>query len=192
MFMNNRAAELMAEGHFNDAYWWARALLAGHPDHVNGYNTLGVVYQRSGHNAMAEIVLRAGLQREPENPHLLGNLMPVLAALGKQAEAQALKARLELIDPTPAFYYFRKGQAAMERKDYAGAKTMFAKEVKRAPFYHEFYFWLGLAELGLGDRLAAHKQLKLALETSTTKELSRRYSAKLEHLRTFLHDAPAK
>lgn len=183
MYMNNRAAELLAENKFDEAYWWARNLLAAHPDHLNGYNTLGVVYQRSGRFAMAEKVFRAGLVREPENTHLMNNLIPTLAGLGKGAEAAALKAKLASIDPTPPFHYFRKGQSAMVRGDYREAKTMFAKEVRRSPLYHEFHFWLAMAQLGLGERSAAREQLHLAMETSNTKELSRRYSAKLEHLR---------
>jgi hypothetical protein len=55
--------------------------------------------------------------------------------------------------------------------------------VRRSPFYHEFHFWLAMAQLGLGDRTAAREQLYQAMETSNTKELSKRYSAKLEHLR---------
>jgi predicted Zn-dependent protease len=133
---------------------------------------------------MAEKVFRAGLKREPENTHLMNNLIPVLAGLGKADEAAALKTRLASIDPTPPFHYFRQGQAAMVRGDYREAKKMFAREVRRSPFYHEFHFWLALAQLGLGDRGAAREQLSLAMETSNTKELSRRYSAKLEHLRT--------
>lgn len=183
MFMNNRAAELMAEGNFNDAYWWARNMLAQHPDHLNGYNTLGVVYQRSGKLAMAEKVFQAGLALEPENLHIMNNLIPVLAGLGRPEEANALKVRLATIDPTPPFHYFRKGQQAMVRGDFKEAKAMFAKEVRRSPFYHEFHFWLAMAQLGLGNNSAAREQLVQAMETSNTRELSNRYSAKLEHLR---------
>lgn len=183
MYMNNRAAELMAERKLDDAYWWARNLLEQHPDHSNGYNTLGVVYQRHGNLLMAERVFKAGLAREPENLHLMNNLIPVLAGLGKHDEAQGLKVKLASIDPTPPFHYFHKGQGAMARGDFKEAKKMFAKEVRRSPFYHEFHFWLAMAQLGLGDRGAAREQLNLAVETSNTKELTRRYSAKLEHLR---------
>jgi Flp pilus assembly protein TadD len=173
----------MAEGNFDEAYWWARNLLAEHPDHLNGYNTLGVVYQRSGKFLMAEKVFKAGLALEPENLHIMNNLIPVLTGLGRKEEADAMRVRLATIDPTPPFHYFRKGQQAMVRGDFKEAKTMFAKEVRRSPFYHEFHFWLAMAQLGLGDRTAAREQLVQAMETSNTKELSKRYSVKLEHLR---------
>ena len=184
MYMNNRAAELMSARKFDDAYWWARNLLAQFPDHLNGYNTLGVVYQRRGDLPMAEKVFRAALLREPENIHVMHNLVPVLAKLGKDAESKQLAARVATLDPTPAFHYFRLGQTAMAKGDYAEAKRLFNKEVRRSPYYHEFHFWLALAQLGLGEAKGAREQLHLARDTSNTVALSRRYSAKLEHLRT--------
>jgi len=186
MYMNNRAAELLAAGHIDDAYWWARKGLARYPGHLNLLNTLGVIYQRHGDLALAEKAYRTALAREPDNPHLMHNLVPVLGALGKQAEAQALTARLARLDPTPAFYYFKLGQRAMERGKYDEARRLFAKEVRRAPEYHEFHFWLALAELRLGDAGAATEQLSLAVETSNTREAGQRYSAKLAHLRSLI------
>ena len=49
MYMNNRAAESFALGNLTDAYWWARGAILQNPQFVSAYNTLGVVYQRTGH-----------------------------------------------------------------------------------------------------------------------------------------------
>jgi Flp pilus assembly protein TadD len=142
------------------------------------------VYQRRGDLPMAEKVFRAALLREPENIHVMHNLVPVLAKQGKDAESKALAARVATLDPTPAFHYFRLGQAAMAKGNYAEAKRLFNKEVRRSPYYHEFHFWLALAQLGLGEANGAREQLHLARDTSNTVALSRRYSAKLDHLRS--------
>ena len=48
MYMNNRAAESLAGGRIDDAYWFARAAVLQDPDFMTPYNTLGVVYQRHG------------------------------------------------------------------------------------------------------------------------------------------------
>lgn len=183
MYLNNRAAETLAQGKIDDAYWWAREAVMHNPSFINGYNTLAVIYQQRGEMALAERVFAAALAREPENTVIMGNLVPVLAALGKDAESKALKARLDAIDPTPPFFYFNKGMTALGAGDYGSARTLFAKEVKRAPYNHEFHFWLAIAHWRLGDGERAHDELQAALDTSTTTTATQRYSAKLNLLR---------
>jgi tetratricopeptide (TPR) repeat protein len=73
---------------------------------------------------------------------------------------------------------------AMEGGDYKKAKELFAREVKRAPYYDEFHFWLAIACLHLGEAREAREQLALALDTSTQRDTRDRYSAKLAHLRS--------
>ena len=183
MFLNNRAAEAIADGHVDDAYWWAKAAVLQYPSLILGFNTLGVIYHQHGDAALAEQAFKIALEREPESMVVMRNLLPVLDALGKTAERDALKTRLAAIEPFPPFHFFNLGIAAMERHDYAGAKALFEREVKRSPYYHEFHFWLALASWQLGDAGGAREQLRLAIDTSTTRDSSNAYSAKLEHLR---------
>jgi Tfp pilus assembly protein PilF len=183
MFMNNRAAEALAQDRLADAYWWARAAIERNPSLVIAYNTLGVIYQRHGNSAQAERVFKTALVREPENTTLLQNLVPVLAAIGKPGESLALADRMRSIEPNPPFHFFNLGRNALERGDLKAAKALFAREVKRAPYYHEFHFWLAVTNWRLGEAEAARDELRLAAETSTTRDNSRRYSAKLAHLR---------
>ena len=56
MFMNNRAAEELAVGRLDNAYWWARSAVMHEPRFVPAYNTLGVVYQKRGYDELAERV----------------------------------------------------------------------------------------------------------------------------------------
>jgi hypothetical protein len=60
---------------------------------------------------------------------------------------------------------------------------MFAKEVDRAAYYHEFQFWLALAYLGLGETEKARAHLAIAAENSTTRNDHDLYAAKLDRLR---------
>jgi tetratricopeptide (TPR) repeat protein len=183
MYLNNRAAEAMAEGQVDDAYWWAKAAVLRYPSIVLGFNTLGVVYHRRGDDVLAERAFKTALDREPENLAVMRNLVPVLDSLGKTAERDGLTAQLARIEPFPPFHYFDLGKAAMARQDFAGAKIQFERELKRAPYNHEFHFWLARAKWQLGDAGGARDQLRLAIETSTTREGSEAYSAKLDHLR---------
>jgi Flp pilus assembly protein TadD len=183
MYQNNRAAEAMVQGKLDDAYWWARAATSGNPRTALAYNTLGVVYERHDNMVMAERAYRAALMREPENVIALRNLEPVLAALGKTEEAKAVAQRVARIEPVPPFHDFNKGVTAYQHGNFNEARTLFAREVKRAPYYDEFHFWLAASLLQLGDIQQAREQLRLAADTSTQKSTRNIYNAKLAHLR---------
>ena len=189
-YMNNRAVESLYQGRVDDAYWWARGAVALDPESVIVHNPLGVLYSRHGDLPMSERAFRAALENAPNNLVAMRNLAPVLAKLGKGAEAQALEKRLAAIEPEPAYHFFTLGRAAMDRADYGAAKELFAREVKRAPYSDEFHFWLGLSHLYLGETAKAREQLALAVKTSATPDGRERYSAKLERLR-MVGDQPA-
>jgi len=183
MYQNNRAAEAMVQGKLDDAYWWARAATRGNPRTALAYNTLGVVYERHGNLAMAERAYRAALMREPESAAALRNLEPVLVAQGKTEEAKAIAQRVARIEPIPPFHYFNKGVTAYHNGDYNEARNLFEREVKRAPYYDEFHFWLAATLLRLGEIDEAREQLALAADTSTRQDTRSLYNAKLAHLR---------
>jgi len=184
MYMNNRSAEALAMGRTDDAYWWARAAIERDPKFVSAYNTLGVVYRRHGNLAEAERTLSAALEREPQNTHVMSNLVPVLNALGRRTEATALAHRMEELDPHPPFSYFMLGMNALRERNFTQARDLFAKEVDRAPYYHEFHFWLAQSYLALGDLDQARKQLALALEYSDTSRERALYAAKLARIKS--------
>jgi tetratricopeptide (TPR) repeat protein len=186
MFMNNRAAEALDLGRIDDAYWWARAAIEKDPGFVGSYNTLGIVYRHHGNLKEAEEVLRYALEREPSNPHVMSNLATVLNHLGRAAESTALVRKLEQIEPNPPYKLFNQGLAALRKGDYAAAKDLFAKEADRAPYNHEFRFWLAIAYVGLGDPQQARKELNVAMETSTTRKDRAVYAAKLDRLNSLV------
>ena len=63
---------------------------------------------------------------------------------------------------------------------------MFAKEVDRAAYYHEFHFWLALAYVGLGEMEPARKHMTIAIENSTTRKDHDLYAAKLGHIQAMV------
>ena len=185
MYMSNRAVESMAAGQLDDAYGWAREAIAQDPKFVSAYNTLGAIYLRHGDLAHAEAALRYALVRAPKNTHVMSNLVPVLNALGHTAEANELRARLAQLEPEPAFSFFNRGMMAMRTGDYGVAKEMFAKEVERAPYYHEFHFWLAVACVGLDEYELARAHMKLAMESSLTRSDHDLYAAKLDKINAY-------
>lgn len=187
MFMNNRSAEDLAQGKVDDAYWWAREAIRQDPNFLPAYNTLGVVYMRHGDKRQAEFVFHTVLGRDPSNTVTMSNEVKVLGDLGRTNEAQILNATLTRLQPNPPFYFFNQGMAAMNRGDYQAAKDLFAKEVDRAPYYHEFHFWLGLAYYRLGNLTEARKELNEALDNAVTIKQHSLYAAKLESLKAYMH-----
>ena len=183
MYMNNRAAESLAEGDLNAAYAWARAAVAHEPGFLSAYNTLGVIYLRHGQAAAAEKVFAQVLQRDPASTVAMSNLARALSALGRADEAAALTSRLARIDPEPPFHFFDLGQAALRAGDNRSARDWFAKETARAPYDPEFHFWLAVADFRLGHLDEARKHLTLAMQSSTQRSDRQLYAAKLDYLK---------
>lgn len=183
LYMNNRAAEMLVQDRIDDAYWWARAAVDKRPGLIAALNTLAVIYNRHGDLALAEQTYRAALLREPENVMVMRNLQPVLATLGKHAEAQVLAQRIASIEPFPPYYHFDQGMLALRAGDFDKARSLFERELKRAPYNDEFLFWLGVTHLRLGDVQHAREQIAKAVDNSTRQEMRQLYSAKLAMLR---------
>ena len=189
MYLNNRAGEALTEGRVDDAYWWARAAVQKDPSFMTGYNTLGVAFQKQRLYAGAEKVYKRALERAPEDPIVMHNLVQVLAALGKADESAAMAKRLATIEPFPPFHFFEKGLHALNAGKAEEAKGWFARELRRAPYSHELHFWLAMTHLRLGDARSARTELAAAIDNSTGSDETRRYSAKLNYLRSLASGA---
>lgn len=183
MYMNNRAAESLALQQLDQAYWWAQAAIRTAPDYQSAYNTLGVIYLKHGDGAEAERALRHALERQPGDAEALSNLAGLLDQQGRRAEAAALRTRLAQIDAEPPYHYFDLGLAALRSKDYRQARRWFRKELARMPYAHEIHFALAMTHLQLGEARLASQELRLALDSSTTRSSRALYAAKLDHLR---------
>jgi Flp pilus assembly protein TadD len=182
MYMNNRAAEALAAGAIDDAYWWSRAAIVQDPDFRSSYNTLGVVYHQHGNLAQAERALHRALALEPYNTLVMSNLALTYDDEGRHDLGKQLADRVARLEPDQPFFHFNLGMAAMRNHDYATAKVMFEKEARRDPYYHETQFWLAIACLYLGERTEASEHLAIALQNSMTRGQHALYAAKLDRL----------
>ena len=185
MYMNNRAAETLAQDRIDDAYWWARAAIVQDPGFASAYNTLGVILRRHGDLARAQRAFAYAHERAPDSAPILSNLAQALDGLGRVAESRALLQQLARIEPVAPFHFFNLGQAAMRNGDYAAASRLFAKEIERDPYYHEFHFWLAQAYYRMGQLALAERQLGLAMDNSATRQEHNLYAAKLDRLRAY-------
>ncbi len=183
MYLNNRAVESLAQGQVGAAYWWAREALRTDPELLSAYVTLGVVYRNRHRPEWSEAVLRRVAVREPDNLYAMSNRVLALRDLGRTDEAEALAQRLAQLDPHPPFSYFHQGMAALHEGRYETARRLFAKEVERAPYNHEFEYWLAVTYMQLNDAERATIHLKRAMDVSTTRKDHDLYAGKLDRLK---------
>jgi Tfp pilus assembly protein PilF len=182
MFLNNRAAEALARGEVDRAYWWARAAVLHDARFMPAYNTLGVVYLQHRQPVQAERAFRLLLQREPSHGQALANLAVSLQRQGRGEESAAVARRLATLEDQPPFHWFNLGQQAMKDGRFRAARDLFARELSRDPDYHELHFRAGVAAWKLGDEAEARKHLDLALKNSITRDSRNVYAAKLDAL----------
>ncbi len=185
MYMNNRAAEALVLGQVDNAYWRAREAVRLDPKFLSAYNTLAVVYLRHNDPARAAGVLQASLGSAPDNPRMLANYVQALRLLQRGTEADAVQARLAVVEPHPPFFYFNRGQAAMKTGDFYTARQMFKLELARAPDYHEFHYALAVADFGLGRLEEARSELAIALDNAVKRTDHDLYAAKLDKLKSY-------
>jgi Flp pilus assembly protein TadD len=188
MYFNNRAAEALAEGRLDDAFWRAREAIVQSPTFYAAYNTLGVVYQRHGDLAIAERMFALVREREPSNVSVASNLAGVWDSQGRSDEARALRASLNRTHPPPplvaAFATFDLGRAAYQRGDLVQARQYFVDALRGDAEQAEFHFWLAVTAAGLGDVAQARAQMALAVDNANRSSDRERYAAKLERLRS--------
>jgi len=190
MFMNNRAAQALASGQLDDAYWWARAAILKDPEFLPAYNTLAVIYRRHGDLARAERLSRMLLAQEPDNPTFIANLATVLRTAGREQESVALTERLRRIEPYPPFYFVDQGRNALDSGNIDEAIALFKRELARDEYNHAAHFGLALAYGRRGDLASAREHLTAAMENSVTVRDHDRYAAKLERLRAHRDQSP--
>ena len=186
MYFNNRAVESMTQKRLADAYWFAREAVREDPQLHSAYITLAVVYREAHQPGLAEQALQRVAERDPDNLNVLSNRVLALRDLGRNGEADVLAQRLARLDPHPPFSYFHAGRAALREGRLDDARRLFAKEVQRAPYHHEFEYWLAVTYAALNDPQQAALHLRKAMDVSTTRKDHDLYAGKLDRLKALM------
>ena len=183
MYLNNRAAEALADGQLAESYRWARAAVLQDPGFTAAANTLAVVYLRSAQTGAAEQALRHVLAAEPDNAAALSNLSITLRRDGRAAEALLVETHLKQVQPVPPLYAYDLGRRAMAAGNFREARDHFKRELRLQPYHSEVHFWAAQAYWQLGEQAQAARHLRQAMENSSTRGSHDLYAAKLEKLR---------
>lgn len=184
MFLNNRSVEAYIDGKINDAYWRAKEAMQEDPAFSNTYITLGIIYSKIHHPELADRVLNRLAQFDPYNVSMLTNHIVVLKEMGREAEANKLKERLDSLDPHPPMSYYFLAQSELKAGHFETAKRLIEKEISRDPDHHEYEFGLALVYYNLNNREQAKKHLIRAIELTRAGQKHELYRAKLEWLKS--------
>jgi len=184
MFMNNRAAEALAQKRTDDAYWWLRSGLAADPSFSSAYNTLGVTYLRKGLLAQAESALRFALSLAPDSRESWNNLAVVLRHEGRTEQAAAIERQHPRSRAAAVADAIDSGVKANESGDYARALELFNRALRTSGDNHQLHYLLAVTYLNLGDRRRAMEHLRLAQDDSTTSSQRAIYASKIELLKS--------
>lgn len=183
MFMNNRAAESLAQGQLDNAYGWVRAAITQDPSFANSFNTLGAIYSAHGNLLQAQAAFIFALEQNPKDSSAMLNLSYAYRAQGRIEDADLLLQKVEKIRPHQAYYFFNLGQQAMKDGDFSLAKDLFNKEVRSAPENPEFNFWLASALYKLGDFSSAQRVMSQAIKNSADPKDRTIYTSKLDRIK---------
>ncbi len=182
MYMNNRAADALVAGRLDESYAWVREALRQDPEFLAGVNTLAVVYLERGLRPQAEQALEHVLERAPSNHAALSNLLGLLEAEGRAADAHVVAQRLARLQDHPPYHFHDLGRAALAQGDAALARDHFKRELRRQPWQHESHHGLAMAYAALGDAARAAEHLALARDYGGNPAMQQLYAAKLARL----------
>ncbi|QIZ75430.1 tetratricopeptide repeat protein [Ferrimonas lipolytica] len=177
-YYNNLAADALVEADYSRAYALLKAAYATEPDYQQLWNTLGVLYRRSGQEQMAEQVYRYAIELPQVSNDALYNLALLLARQERLLEWQQVHARLELQRIRNPYYYFDMGENAYQRGEYGNAVRYFSKAIKLADYRHEFHFGISRAYFSNGQLGLSQRHMDRAVELAPQNE-KQRYQLKL-------------
>jgi Flp pilus assembly protein TadD len=184
MFMNNRAAESLARGRVDDAYWWVRRGVEADPSFTGLYNTLGVTYLRKGMLHEAEAALRFAVAKSPRSPETWNNLALVLRRDGQVALAERVAREHPPTTAATVVAAVEEGKRANAAGDFGRALKLFKGALRTSADNHQLHYLLAVTYLNLGERDNAAQELRQAVTDSVTARQRSIYTSKAELLRS--------
>lgn len=181
-YYNNRAAELMADGHDDEARAYFRAALQSDDTLADTWNNLGLLDARQGALMTAMGDYDRALALDPQHVSALGNALNLSHRMGDDVRAGMLLARLQQVRARDPFHQYTLGTEAERNGRYADAARYYAAAIKLYPDAHQFHFGLARVSFLTGNLVVADRELRTARSLSPVSE-QQRYQAKLDGLK---------
>lgn len=162
LYLNNRGADELRATHPEIAtrYFDYATRLA--PEFVPAWGNLGVARRRLGDLPGAFEAYRRALERSADDPTILGNLASLYRFVGKESEAQAALAAIDLSRATPHVLVVR-GDLELIKGNVSGALRLYKRARRQAPATADPWVGMARAELARNHPERARNYLERAL-----------------------------
>ena len=132
-----QAGKAMQKQNYRDAIKSLLIVTSMVPEHIEAWNNLGVAYLLVGENQSAEAALRSGLEHDPENPHLVKNLIQsLLPQEEKVVEGMNMLVKFLELRPQDPDALYMLGRCLDATGDFEKSALIYQRVLELVPEYH--------------------------------------------------------
>ncbi len=180
-FYDNRAMELMAQGHLSEAQDWMGMALKLSSQDAMFWNNAGVLSQRRGDMSAAESWFLRSVRQNPNLMSVLNNLVILYRDMGKPAQQAYWQRRAHTVLLKDPYYQFALAQQQELSRNVSGSVSLYRRAIRLKADEPLFHFGLARAYLQLGQSRLAGSELALARDSGDVDRS--RYQAKVDALK---------
>lgn len=158
-FLNNLAAEHMADGHDAAAYAHFKAAIQTDPAYAAAYNNLAQLYLRRGFDNTAETLLRRALVLNADSDLSLATLHGLLLEQGRLTEALAYEQQLHARRERDPYHWLGLGIDHLKRQRNHQAVRALEQAQSLSNGFEEVHRFLAIAYWRIGQAHKARDQL---------------------------------
>jgi Tfp pilus assembly protein PilF len=162
-YFNNIATEYLAEGRNGAAYTFFKAAILADPGYAASYINLAVLYRGASIDRDAELLLRHAVDLSDRTEVILplNALHSLMAAQGRDVEAQHYARLLESARNNDPYYWIGLGLQQLQARDYSAAVDAFERAQEMVNGFPEVHQYLAVAYWRAGKLRSANEQLAL-------------------------------
>ncbi len=132
-----QAGKAMQKQNYREAIKSLQIITSMVPEHIEAWNNLGVAYLLVGENQSAEAALRSGLEHDPENPHLVKNLIQsLLPQEEKVMEGMNMLVKFLEVRPQDPDALYMLGRCLDATGDFEKSTLIYERVLELEPQYH--------------------------------------------------------
>jgi len=182
-FFNNMGAELMQHGKLTEAFMAFRRALAENDQRFSpAWDNLGTLYIREGHPVHAEAAYLQALRADKSDLIAMSNLTALYGRRGDDAQAALYRNKVEMHRRRNPYYRYHLAWEALSAGDPDSAIDHLKHASRELKNEDRFCALLGVAYLKKGDEKKFRQWMRRAEELTSSDELRRVYSSKIERL----------
>lgn len=182
MYYNNLAANALAIGDYNRAWWLTQESMQQQPHNIDALNVIAILYRRTGDEAHAERLYKAIIRENQNAVVILRNYRSLLRAQNRNAEARKITFKLSRLEGAHPVDWLIAGSEEFHSNNYKEAIRFYKKAIEIAPYMHEAHLGLARSYQALSKPGQTRYHLELAVAKAQRVSTRTLYEAKLASL----------